>query len=76
MLSHLDAGAVLDDRFAIEARVAEGGMAVVYRARDLATEDVVAVKILHATTSRFAIPPIVSATRPRRAAAPRRLSAI
>lgn len=48
MVSHLLRGVVLDDRFAIEAAVGEGGMAVVYKALDRATERHVAVKVLHA----------------------------
>src|SRR5262245_15216253 len=55
MVSHIEAGSVLDDRFEIGPPVGAGGMAVVYRARDRATESQVAVKVLHADTSRFAL---------------------
>ncbi|MEZ4586962.1 MAG: serine/threonine-protein kinase [Gemmatimonadales bacterium] len=39
-------GRVLDGRYAIEKRVGEGGMAYVYRATDLRTKQVVAIKVL------------------------------
>ncbi len=39
-------GAVLDDRYEILAKLARGGMATVYRARDLRLERIVAVKIM------------------------------
>ena len=85
MRYHLPQGLVLADRFAIQSPVGEGGMAVVYRARDLETEATVAVKLLHASAqSRFAVdhflreaeilaplrhPPIVSHIARGRAAA-------
>jgi eukaryotic-like serine/threonine-protein kinase len=56
MTSYLPAGAVLGDRFTIESPVGEGGMAVVYRARDLTTSEQVAVKLLRADRkSEFAV---------------------
>lgn len=56
MTYHLPQGLVLEGRFAIQSPVGEGGMAVVYRARDLETEETVAVKLLHASArSRFAV---------------------
>lgn len=39
-------GQVLDDRYEILAKLARGGMATVYRARDLRLTRVVAVKIM------------------------------
>ncbi|MGO1509775.1 MAG: protein kinase domain-containing protein, partial [Actinomycetales bacterium] len=41
------AGHLVDDRYEIIERIARGGMASVYRARDLRLERVVAVKIMH-----------------------------
>lgn len=56
MPAPLPAGYVLAARFAIESPVGQGGMAVVYRARDLLTEVPVAVKLLHTDTkSQFAL---------------------
>lgn len=43
-------GPLLDDRFALERLAGAGGMGSVYRARDLATGDLVAVKVLASTT--------------------------
>lgn len=40
-------GTVIDGRYQIEAMVARGGMATVYRARDLRLQRVVALKIMH-----------------------------
>src|SRR5690606_16062684 len=39
-------GQVLDDRYEIVAKIARGGMATVYRARDLRLSRVVAVKVM------------------------------
>ncbi|MFA1547499.1 Stk1 family PASTA domain-containing Ser/Thr kinase [Actinomadura chokoriensis] len=41
-------GQVLDGRYRIESRVARGGMATVYVARDLRLDRVVAIKVMHA----------------------------
>ncbi|MFC7733051.1 Stk1 family PASTA domain-containing Ser/Thr kinase [Actinomadura keratinilytica] len=41
-------GRVLDGRYRIESRVARGGMATVYVARDLRLDRVVAIKVMHA----------------------------
>ena len=41
----VEVGQVLDDRFKITARLSEGGMAIVFRAHDLATRQDVAVKV-------------------------------
>lgn len=40
-------GRVLDGRYRVEARIARGGMATVYRAVDTRLERVVAVKVMH-----------------------------
>lgn len=48
MTQHLPEGTKLEDHFVLEAPVGEGGMAVVYRARDLLNQRKVAVKLLHA----------------------------
>ncbi|WP_437675661.1 serine/threonine-protein kinase [Sorangium sp. So ce131] len=45
-LPTLDAGSVLDERFAIERLAGAGGMGMVYRARDLRTGEAVAVKVM------------------------------
>jgi len=45
--SRLIPGQLLDDRFEIEARLAAGTMGAVYRARDLETDDPVAIKVQH-----------------------------
>ena len=50
MKQSLPSGEVLDGRFVIEAPLGAGGMAVVYRARELFTARTVAVKMLHADT--------------------------
>src|SRR5678815_3472049 len=48
----MEAGAVVAERFVIEARAGAGGMATVYRARDLVEGGVVALKLLEATAER------------------------
>jgi serine/threonine protein kinase/beta-lactam-binding protein with PASTA domain len=40
-------GRVLDGRYRVEARIARGGMATVYRALDLRLDRVVALKVMH-----------------------------
>jgi serine/threonine protein kinase len=55
MASHLPAGALpagalIDERFVIESAVGAGGMAVVYRARDLVEDRPAALKLLHGDT--------------------------
>ena len=42
-------GRIVDGRYRIEARLARGGMATVYRATDLRLDRVVALKIMHAS---------------------------
>lgn len=37
---------ILNDRYALESKVGEGGMAVTYRARDLLLNRVVAIKLM------------------------------
>ncbi len=46
-LPHLPSGTVLEDRFVVGEPVAVGGMATVFRARDLQTGFPVALKVLH-----------------------------
>ncbi|TDC80616.1 Stk1 family PASTA domain-containing Ser/Thr kinase [Actinomadura sp. 7K507] len=41
-------GQVLDGRYRIESRVARGGMATVYVARDIRLDRIVAIKVMHA----------------------------
>ncbi|MBT2209699.1 MULTISPECIES: Stk1 family PASTA domain-containing Ser/Thr kinase [Actinomadura] len=41
-------GRVLDGRYRIESRVARGGMATVYVARDIRLDRVIAIKVMHA----------------------------
>ncbi|MCP2338432.1 Stk1 family PASTA domain-containing Ser/Thr kinase [Actinomadura rupiterrae] len=41
-------GQVLDGRYRIESRIARGGMATVYLARDVRLDRVVAIKVMHA----------------------------
>jgi beta-lactam-binding protein with PASTA domain len=41
-------GRVLDGRYRIESRIARGGMATVYLARDLRLDRVIALKVMHA----------------------------
>ena len=41
-------GRVVDGRYAVEARIARGGMATVYRARDRRLDRDVALKVMHA----------------------------
>src|SRR5436190_107460 len=49
-------GEILAERFAIERRAGSGGMAQVYKARDLGSGEAVAIKVLleGATNARFA----------------------
>ena len=51
MRSNLQPGVVLADRFVLEVPVGAGGMAIVYRARDLQTGAQVAVKVLRSDIS-------------------------
>jgi serine/threonine-protein kinase len=57
MVAEPGAGDVIDDRFALIEVIGEGGMGVVWEARDLAGEGLVAVKILSGSdahaTDRF-----------------------
>src|SRR5262249_8233867 len=46
ILVAMQPGEVIGERFEIERRVGSGGMGVVYRARDLASGEAVAVKVL------------------------------
>jgi len=48
MISVLEQGAVIADRFAIESLVAQGGMGAIYRAFDRAEGQPVALKIIDA----------------------------
>jgi serine/threonine-protein kinase len=41
-------GTILDERYRLDARIADGGMSTVYRATDLRLHRTVAVKVLHA----------------------------
>ncbi|TMQ94572.1 Stk1 family PASTA domain-containing Ser/Thr kinase [Actinomadura soli] len=41
-------GRVLDGRYRIESRIARGGMATVYLARDIRLDRIVAIKVMHA----------------------------
>ncbi|MFC9976079.1 Stk1 family PASTA domain-containing Ser/Thr kinase [Spirillospora sp. NPDC127200] len=41
-------GRVLDGRYRIESRIARGGMATVYAARDIRLDRVIAIKVMHA----------------------------
>ncbi len=45
-------GTVVAERFEVLGRAGAGGAAVVYRARDLGSQDVVALKVLHAADGR------------------------
>jgi eukaryotic-like serine/threonine-protein kinase len=45
-------GAVLDDRFRIEFQLAAGGFGAIYRATDVRSDAVVALKVLHAQLAR------------------------
>jgi serine/threonine-protein kinase len=45
-------GRVLDGRYQIERRIGEGGMSVVYLAKDVATREQYAIKVLSAALSR------------------------
>ena len=44
----LGAGEIVGGHYQVESVLGEGGMAVVYRARNMATDKVCAVKVLHA----------------------------
>ncbi|MFD4725898.1 Stk1 family PASTA domain-containing Ser/Thr kinase [Streptomyces seoulensis] len=46
-LSHPLLGQVLDGRYRVEARIAVGGMATVYRALDIRLDRVLALKVMH-----------------------------
>lgn len=67
---HIDPriGTTLDERYRLDARIADGGMATVYRAMDVRLHRTVAVKILHAhltsdpaVLERFASEAIIAA---------------
>jgi serine/threonine-protein kinase len=45
-------GTVLGERYRVDARIADGGYAAIYRARDLVSDRDVAVKVLHARLVR------------------------
>ena len=47
----MESGAVLNNRYQLLERIGTGGMADVFRARDLMLERTVAIKILHETYS-------------------------
>ena len=47
MSNTLSPGTVIGNRFLIEATAASGGMGTIFRARDLHTEALVALKVLH-----------------------------
>src|SRR6185295_15517301 len=51
-MARMEAGAVVAERFVIEARAGAGGMATVYRAKDRETGGVVALKLLEAIAER------------------------
>lgn len=46
------AGSMLDGRYRVERKVGEGGMAVVYVATDISTDERLAIKVLSASLSR------------------------
>src|SRR4051812_27615448 len=52
MANGLQEGAVLDGKYRIERRMAEGGMGVVFAAEHLFLKKAVAVKVLHAAMSQ------------------------
>ncbi len=49
--NELTAGATLADRFVVESELGRGGMGVVYRARDTATGEPVALKVIEASSA-------------------------
>ena len=51
IISSMDEGAVLNNRYQLLERIGTGGMADVFRARDLMLERSVAIKVLHETYS-------------------------
>src|SRR5258706_13261602 len=59
-------GAVLDRRYKISMRLAEGGFASIYQATQLATRREVALKVLHPSYS--ADPAVIARFRPEAAA--------
>jgi serine/threonine protein kinase len=52
MATRLQTGTVLNDRYEMREKLGEGGMAVVYLARDLRTETDVALKLMHVQLAR------------------------
>ena len=52
----LPRGTRLNDLYEIEEKIAEGGIGIVYRARDVESGDPVAIKVLH---SNFACDPVI-----------------